>query len=321
MTTATTTSVRPAAGTAGATVVDYAGRQARELRELEPEVRRDAPDSVHRMRVACRRLRSCFRSYRRVLDRTVTAALEGELIWLAGELSGDRDREVLAERFRERLAELPPELIRGPARDRLRDYGSPHEEPPGPGTPAGRSATRARVLAALDSDRFRDLLSGLDALLAVPPLLPAAGRRDRKVCGRVLEADADRFDRRMAAARAAPPGPLRDHALHAARKAAKRARYSAEAARPALGRTAARAEITRWRALQDLLGEHQDSVMARQALVELAVTAEAAGEPSFTYGLLHGRERALAEEYERRLAALHPGHPAADTEETGAGAG
>ncbi|WP_165985555.1 CHAD domain-containing protein [Streptomyces sp. YIM 98790] len=289
----------PRPGTAGATVLAYAGRQVRALHRLEPEVRRDAPDSVHRMRVACRRLRSCFRSYRRVLDRTVTAALEGELIWLAGELSGDRDREVLAERFRERLAELPPALIRGPARDRLRGYGSPR---------GGQPATRTRVLAALDSDRFRELLAGLDALLTAPPLLPAADRPDGKVCAKVLRTDARRFAGRMETARAAPPGPLRDHALHAARKAAKRARYSAEAARPALGKAAARAEITRWTALQDLLGEHQDSTVAREALVELAGRAEAAGEPSFTYGLLHGRETALADEYERRLAALYPGH-------------
>ena len=72
-------------------------------------------------------------------------------------------------------------------------------------------------------------------------------------------------------------------ALHSARKAAKRARYAAEAARPALGRPAKRF-AKRMKRVQQLLGDHQDSVVAREALRELATQAHTAGEAAFTLG-------------------------------------
>jgi CHAD domain-containing protein len=97
-----------------------------------------------------------------------------------------------------------------------------------------------------------------------------------------------------------PPGHDRDLALHDARKAAKRARYAAEAARPALGKPAKRL-AKRMKAVQSLLGDHQDSVVAREALRTLAVQAHAAGEPAFTWGLLYGREEAAAAAREREL--------------------
>ena len=49
----------------------------------DPAVRRDLPDSVHQMRVATRRLRSAFKTYRKVLDRAVTDPIGEELKWLA----------------------------------------------------------------------------------------------------------------------------------------------------------------------------------------------------------------------------------------------
>jgi CHAD domain-containing protein len=92
----------------------------------------------------------------------------------------------------------------------------------------------------------------------------------------------------------------RDVALHESRKAAKRLRYTTEAAVPVFGKPA-KAYRTRVKALQELLGEHQDSVVARPVLRELAVQAHLDGENGFTYGLLHGREAALAEQIERRF--------------------
>jgi CHAD domain-containing protein len=91
--------------------------------------------------------------------------------------------------------------------------------------------------------------------------------------------------------------------MHDARKAAKRSRYAAEVARPALGGRAKNVG-KHAKALQSLLGEHQDSVMAREALLDLAAQAHAAGESSFTYGLLYGREEALAERAEAELPPL-----------------
>ncbi|MFD4714180.1 CHAD domain-containing protein [Streptomyces sp. NPDC058430] len=86
-------------GSVGEQVLAYVREQIRVLTALDPAVRRDRPDAVHRMRVACRRLRSCLRSYRSVLDREVTDAIRGDLKWLAGELGAERDQEVLMERL------------------------------------------------------------------------------------------------------------------------------------------------------------------------------------------------------------------------------
>ena len=57
---------------------------------------------------------------------------------------------------------------------------------------------------------------------------------------------------------------------------------------PALGKPAKKF-AKRMKAVQKLLGDHQDSVVARDALRDLAVQAHAAGESAFTWGLLYGQ--------------------------------
>ncbi|MGW1224727.1 CYTH and CHAD domain-containing protein [Streptomyces sp. NPDC001478] len=278
--------------TAGDHVMVYVRRQAEAIVALDPAVRRDLPDSVHRMRVATRRLRSTLRTYRRVLDREATRALGAELKWLAGELGVDRDQEVLDARLRARLDALPRTLALGPVEARLRLWSA-----------AGRGGSRRRVTAVLDSARHLELLRALEALLAAPPLLPGAGAPPGDELTRAVRKDHKRLAGRVAHARELPPGPDRDAALHSARKAAKRARYAAEAARPALGKPAKKA-AKRLKAVQSLLGDHQDSVVARETLRALAVEAHAAGEPSFTWGLVYGREEAAAAAAERELPGV-----------------
>jgi CHAD domain-containing protein len=46
--------------------------------------------------------------------------------------------------------------------------------------------------------------------------------------------------------------------------------------------------------LQDVLGEHQDSVVVRDLLRRLAVEADTDGESSFTFGRLHALEESRA---------------------------
>jgi len=46
--------------------------------------------------------------------------------------------------------------------------------------------------------------------------------------------------------------------------------------------------------LQQLLGDHHDSVVARTVLLDLARKARAAGEDTFTYGLMHQRQACQA---------------------------
>ncbi|MET9589741.1 CYTH and CHAD domain-containing protein [Streptomyces sp. NPDC006516] len=275
--------------TAGDHVLAYVRAQVEALVELDPAVRRDLPDSVHRMRVATRRLRSAFRTYRTVLDRTVTDPVREELKWLAGELGVDRDQEVLDERLRSRVAGLPATLVLGPVGARLKLTFV-----------ARRTGARRRVASVLDGDRYLALLDTLDALLAEPPLLRAAGKAPRDVLPRAVLKDYGRLASRIGHALEQPPGEERDVAMHEARKAAKRVRYAAEAAKPALGKPAKKF-AERMKSVQSVLGDHQDSVVAREALRSLAVQAHAAGESAFTWGLLYGQEEAAAAEREREL--------------------
>ncbi|MGW8974945.1 CYTH and CHAD domain-containing protein [Streptomyces platensis] len=275
--------------TAGDVVLRYAREQVRVIIELDPAVRRDLPDAVHRMRVATRRLRSAFRSYTKVLDRAATQPVGVELKWLAAELGVERDREVLTERLREGLAELPGTLRLGPVDARLRIWSERR-----------RAGARDRLLDVLDGPRYLALLKTLYAFLEEPPLRRAAGRPAPEVAAGAVLKDYRRLARRTEAALAAPSGRERDEALHGARKAAKRTRYAAEAARPALGRPAKKF-AKRTKRVQQLLGDHQDSVVARGALRELATQAQRAGEGGFTFGLLYGREEALAADRERAL--------------------
>ncbi|MDT0456517.1 CYTH and CHAD domain-containing protein [Streptomyces sp. DSM 41527] len=275
--------------TAGDVVLRYVREQVRVIIELDPAVRRDLPDSVHRMRVATRRLRSAFRSYTKVLDRAATRPIGLELQWLAAELGVDRDREVLTARLEQALAEVPRTLRLGPVDARLRIWSERR-----------RVDARREVLSVLDGPRYLELLKTLHALLEEPPLRPAADRPAPGVVAGAVLKDYRRLARRVEAALAAPPGQARDEALHGARKAAKRTRYAAEAARPALGRPAKKF-AQRIKRVQQLLGDHQDSVVARGALRELATQAHHAGEGGFTFGLLHGREEARAADREREL--------------------
>ncbi|GHA87772.1 CYTH and CHAD domain-containing protein [Streptomyces chryseus] len=280
------------AGTAGDHVLAYLREQYAALVAYDPAVRRDLPDSVHQMRVATRRLRSTLRTYRKVLDRAATDPVAEELKWLARELGADRDQEVLDDRLHTRVDDVPETLLLGPVRGRLRIWSV-----------TGRQNVRAQTLAALDSPRYLDLLTTLDALLTDPPLRGAASKPAAEVLPKALLKDYGRLAHRMETALTLPHGQERDRALHNARKAAKRTRYAADAARPALGKPAKRFS-KRMKAVQSVLGTHQDGVVMRETLRTLAARAHAAGETAFTWGLLHGREEAAADAGEQEIAHL-----------------
>jgi len=281
--------------TAGDHVLAYARAQRDAILELDPAVRQDAYDSVHRMRVATRRLRSTFRSYGKVLDREVTDPIGDELKWLAGELGVDRDREVVTERLTTVLGELPGTLVSGPIRTRLDTWAN-----------ARHGGSRSRLIGVLDSRRYLTLLDTLDAVIAGPPLLPAAAGTPEKAIGKAVRKDFGKVSALVEEAIAASPGADRDLALHEARKKAKRTRYAAEAATPPLG-TPARTLAKSMKSLTSLLGEHQDSVMVRVTLRELSAVAHAAGESSFTYGVLYGREEQRAAGVEAALPEMWEG--------------
>ena len=86
----------------------------------------------------------------------------------------------------------------------------------------------------------------------------------------------------------------RDAALHRIRKGAKRLRYTAAA-------TGADKASHRAKIIQTLLGDHQDSVVSRTHLSQQAEAAQAAGEDTFTYGLLYAQEDGLARDARQQL--------------------
>ncbi|MEU6809992.1 CYTH and CHAD domain-containing protein [Streptomyces sp. NPDC046831] len=278
-------------GSAAAHVLAYADAQVHALVGLDPAVRRGRPDTVHDMRVACRRLLGCLRAYRTVLDPGATGRLRADLKWLAGELGAERDQEVLGERLAAGVRDLPGELVLGPVAARLTAWNA-----------AQHAGSHRRTLDALASPRYLALLAELNRLATDPPLRGKATRAPEKVMAKALRKEFGRLEGRMRRALELPPGPDRDDAIHRARKAAKRLRYAAEAARPALGRPAKRLG-RRAKAVQRVAGDHHDGVVARGTLRRLAVAAHAAGEPGFTWGLLYGQERAAAAGREQRLSA------------------
>ncbi|MGK4584626.1 CHAD domain-containing protein [Kitasatospora sp. HPMI-4] len=258
--------------TAGPLLQARIAEQAEVLAGLEPEVRADAPDAVHRMRVASRRLRAALRPYGRPL-----AGTGDELRWLAGCLGQARDTEVLGELLIAQARGLPAECGPEALVAALESWWRERYRRAWPAVPA-----------ALDSPRYAALLDALRELAAGPP---AAGL---PTIGEVARREQRRTASRLEAARQAAPGEETDLALHEARKAAKWARYAGETAGGQGERFTAR-----MKALQEVLGEHQDSVVARAALRELASGAGAG--QGFGYGVLYGGQLAVAERALERL--------------------
>jgi CHAD domain-containing protein len=270
----------------GEVVLAYAGRQAARLKDLDTAVRRDEPDAIHQMRVTTRRLRSTLQSFPAIWESSATGHLKDELKWFGQVLGDARDAEVLSEYFRAGLEDTPTELVLGPAKARITVHFAPQE-----------TAARSAVLETLDSRRYFDMLDELDRLLGEPPQTPAARASAGDVLPGAVARTYRRTKRRMRRAERTPTGPRRDAALHAARKAAKRARYAAEAATPVFGKDARRF-AKRMKAVQSVLGDQHDAVTAREAVRDIGVRANLAGENAFSFGLLHERAHRDALEYQ-----------------------
>ncbi|WP_067840124.1 CHAD domain-containing protein [Nocardia lijiangensis] len=261
------------------------------LLAAEPDVRADAPDSVHQMRVATRRLRSVLRSYRSLFRKEPAAEIGAELRWLAALLGVARDAEVRADRFADLLSEHGDEV---PDADVVTDRLVAAER-------ARYDAAHAEVLAALDTDRYRALRKRLTHWRTEPPLRPTrAAVPATDFFGVVLLRDHERLD---ALIRHEPsvPGAERIETLHDIRKSAKRLRYSSEAAEKIIGDSAADLGH-RAKRLQTVLGDHRDAIESGEAIIERAAQAEAAGEDTTTYRRLTAAEHTAAD----RALARYP---------------
>jgi CHAD domain-containing protein len=233
------------------------GAMAR-LEAADPEARRGEVEGIHRLRTSTRRLRSELQAVRELVEKDWREHLQQELKWLAGMLGDVRDLDILANRL---LSAIKPveqngaragsseTLSTGPLEPLFLDIRQRHD----------RNSQALRE--ALQGERYSDLVAALKESIsepaikeeawescrtALPPLVAAAWRR-LKSGGRELDIDSPDAD------------------FHEVRKSAKRARYTAELIAPALGRRAERRAkrfIRLTTKVQDVLGEHQDAIVA-----------------------------------------------------------
>lgn len=273
----------PGTGSIGHLLQSELAHRLTQLREQDTRVLRGADGAVHKMRITVRRLRATLSTYGPILEGGSTVELRDELRWVGAELSGARDAQVLRERIDSLLQREPPELVLGPVSSRIvSEMAGRHRD----------GMQRAR--SALDSDRYRRLLGTLDEFVTDPPFAAAAAEEASEQLPQLLTRDLKRVRRRAGTAEAAAGTDRHDVALHEMRKAAKRLRYAAESATPVFGRATRLG--SRAKRLQELLGEHQDTVVSRAALRELAAQADLADENGFTFGRLHALEQARADQ-------------------------
>ena len=253
--------------------------QVKALLGWDRAVRADEDDAVHQMRVTIRQIRSLLQASEEEFGLTDDATILSELRALAGVLGIARDAEVLTERYRDALNELPPELVRGPVRERLVDGGWQRYK-----TGLNRS------LKAMRSARYFRLLDALDEVVVTTP------PPDENQPHPTIASGFKRVRNRARAAAEATTEHDRDEQLHRVRKAAKRLRYVAAA-------TGNVAVSERAKVIQGLLGDHQDSTVSRAHLLCEAAAAHEAGEDTFTYGVLYRREEELAQRCREQLSA------------------
>jgi CHAD domain-containing protein len=198
------------------------------------------------MRVASRRLRAAVGHFRRGIPVSIRERLARELRWLGALLGAVRDLDVQRQRLEAAMAQRP-------SRERrvLAHLSAAFADE--------RRLARERLLDGLQSRRYFRLLEDLERLPAT------AGVGEETVAtqaGRSVRRAVRRFERAAEDA-LAEPGAER---LHALRIAAKRLRYLLEFLEDVLGPTTRR-PLKRLVALQDLLGAHQDAIVAADRIV------------------------------------------------------
>ncbi|MEE2034995.1 CYTH and CHAD domain-containing protein [Rhodococcus chondri] len=254
-------------------VTDYLEAQVQAIVAGDVWLRRGL-DAVHPTRVGIRRFRSTLRVFEKVLEPAARTTLDAELSWYAGLLGEVRDRQVQRARFTRAVAALPSELVMGPVAARIEED-----------LLAEQLHHLTDVRTVLDGERYRALLATLAQWRTAPPFTDDAAADPGVIRTALRRAERKALKRVAAAAKGAD-----EEALHRARKAAKRARYAAELAEPVLGKKAKK-KVARYKKMQEVLGEHQDSVVASGILRRLGARAGTTpGENGFTFGLLYGLE-------------------------------
>ena len=215
----------------------YLRAQLAAIERTDPLIRSgDDPEAVHDFRVAARRTRSVLRTTRALYEEEWLASFRAELKWLARELGPLRDLDVLTAWIRK---QEQPEA--GPVLDLLE---------------TDRRQAREGALRSLAGERYLELLDRFAAAVDAAPV------RAADVSLEALAAkEFDKLRRAAAKLRGSPT----DAEIHRMRIHAKRARYAAELAEPVVGKPARRF-IASAKKFQDIVGAHQDAVVAGERI-------------------------------------------------------
>lgn len=215
-------------------------------------------------------------------DKEQTQRVRTQVRWLTRTLAGARDGEVVRERILAELDDLPRGDVHGGIRRRL------HRE-----LDRAHARAHAHVVVALAGARDERLLSGLVEFLLHLPWK----ERSRRTLSDLLLAATRRVESRAHLADEAETPAAREHELHEVRKKGKAARYAVEAATKfadavqddpgaecddtapdeAPIRADPKEALAAWVDLQELLGDHQDAVVARAELRRIAAAAARRG--------------------------------------------
>src|SRR2546423_4322338 len=199
------------------------------------------PAAVHDMRVASRRIRACLRAFSVFLNPGLIA-LEKDIKWMFSTLGKVRDLDICIELMNAQPCEGALHTAEELAAS-LRD---------------ARSDAFNKLLAALDSSRYHDLVQNLRKELHKGP------QASNALSGTaILAAGADIIAREFRQVRKAgedlEPG-CKPAGFHTLRKRAKRFRYTLEFVKPLYGKRCEKM-ISGLKDLQEILGDRQDQIM------------------------------------------------------------
>lgn len=237
----------------------------------------DDPENLHQHRVAARRTRAILRAGRRYLDADWRSSLTGPLEQLAEATGPVRDLDVLLEHVASQLDVLD-ERDRKAGRTIVSQLQ--HE----------REAARRSLVETLEGEQYGLLL----ARLCPPPRLAPEAE------GIPLERIARKEFRRLGKAARRLPTKPDENATHRLRILLKRARYTAELYGPK--EKGSRRFLAAARALQDLLGEHQDARVAKERL-RAATVVDSRTAAAFVAGRIAERQDARMADVQERLPA------------------
>jgi hypothetical protein len=252
----------------------------------------DGPD-VERLAEALADLDAVVAGFASLIESGELAALRAELAWARSTVEEARALDGTIDVLEELVEDLDPTLRQGPVEARV-----------GIVVAARSGERRDAVASMLAQPEWTSLLAHADQLVLTAPIAGGKAKHATRVLARAL-ADADAAAREAAdAAVAEARGSDRasDPHLGAVATAAHTVATTAQVTRGALGKQARRlAEAAD--ALAAALEERRRSEAVAHWLVDLADLAHRAGEPSFTYGVLHAEARARRAAADEALAA------------------